>query len=192
MSELSPQNDFNEPHHQPSNSSTFKNSSHIEKFTKHSIICKETKEISNMFEEQMSEDNLFPKRKKRPMKKAPDAPKRFKSTYICFVGENMENAKKELADAKIPVTETMKILAKKWKELPPYEKQRYEIMAEEDKARYFYELSHYSGPMHVPNVRIKKNPVNFTNSILPSFTSFNIVLSRLDCSQTCYVRILII
>lgn len=35
-------------------------------------------------------------RKRRLLKKAPDAPKRFKSAYICFVMEKMDDVKKNL------------------------------------------------------------------------------------------------
>eukprot|EP01031_Cornospumella_fuschlensis_P027083 gene27083-32722_t len=35
-------------------------------------------------------------RKRRLLKKAPNAPKRFKSAYICFVTEKMEDVKKDL------------------------------------------------------------------------------------------------
>jgi hypothetical protein len=37
-----------------------------------------------------------PIRRKRLLKKAPDAPKRFKSAYICFVTERMDDVKKSL------------------------------------------------------------------------------------------------
>lgn len=41
-------------------------------------------------------------RKKRAFKKAPDAPKRFKSAYICFVKDKMDDVKKSLpADVKV-------------------------------------------------------------------------------------------
>ena len=76
-------------------------------------------------------------KKRKLMKKAPDAPKRFKSAYICFIGERME-LEKSKGIAKNPdskVTETMKVLANKWKELHPSEKERYELMAIADKQR---------------------------------------------------------
>ena len=37
------------------------------------------------------------KNKKRLLKKAPDAPKRFKSAYICYVMEKMDETKSEHA-----------------------------------------------------------------------------------------------
>lgn len=36
-------------------------------------------------------------RKRKPLKKAPNAPKRFKSAYICFVAEKMDDVKKRMA-----------------------------------------------------------------------------------------------
>lgn len=75
-------------------------------------------------------------KKRKAMKKAPDAPKRFKSAYICFIGERMETEKaNNLQNADPKVTEIMKILANKWKELSPHEKERYELMALHDKQR---------------------------------------------------------
>lgn len=41
------------------------------------------------------EDELPGGRKKRLLKKAPEAPKRFKTAYICFVMEKMDGVKEE-------------------------------------------------------------------------------------------------
>ena len=41
------------------------------------------------------EDEVPGGRKKRLLKKAPDAPKRFKTAYICFVMDRMDGAKDE-------------------------------------------------------------------------------------------------
>lgn len=51
-------------------------------------------------EQEMDQSSLTgqTQRKKRPFKKAPDAPKRFKSAYICFVTDKMEDVKKSLPD----------------------------------------------------------------------------------------------
>jgi hypothetical protein len=101
-------------------------------------------------------------KKRKLMKKAPDAPKRFKSAYICFIGEKMEfekaNGTANNPDTK--VTDIMKVLANKWKELHPSEKERYELMAIADKQRYMNEMQDYNGPLQVPNKRVKKNPVS--------------------------------
>ena len=41
------------------------------------------------------DDELRGGRKKRLLKKAPEAPKRFKTAYICFVMEKMDGVKEE-------------------------------------------------------------------------------------------------
>jgi hypothetical protein len=74
-------------------------------------------------------------RRKKQLKKAPDAPKRFKSAYICYVMEKMEDAKKMVPpDTKI--TDTMKVLAVMWRDLPAHERSHYERIAENDKNRF--------------------------------------------------------
>lgn len=98
-------------------------------------------------------------RKKRLLKKAPEAPRRFKTAYICFVMERMEEVKLQMNN-ETKVTDVMKILASMWKALSPLEKQKYERQADEDKSRYFEEMKRYTGPMQVPNKRQKKPPVN--------------------------------
>jgi hypothetical protein len=57
----------------------------------------ETKDICNAMVSEISNG-----RKRRLLKKAPDAPKRFKSAYICFVMDKMEEVKKSSSpDAKV-------------------------------------------------------------------------------------------
>jgi len=120
-------------------------------------------------------------RKKRLLKKAPDAPKRFKSAYICYVMDRMDEIKKTLSnDAK--VTDIMKILAKQWKSLPPLEKQKYEDYAQVDKSRYFNEMSHYSGPMQVPNKRQKKPP-GAPKRAMSAFLSYSQVMRPIIRAQ---------
>ncbi len=73
-------------------------------------------------------------KKRKLLKKAPNAPKRFKSAYICFITQNMDEMKNKLGqDSK--VTDVTKELAKIWKNLPSAEKNRYISVAEADKAR---------------------------------------------------------
>jgi hypothetical protein len=96
-------------------------------------------------------------RRRRALKKAPDAPKRFKSAYICYVMEKMDLVKANLPQDN-KVTETMKVLANMWRTLPAGERQKYEDIAAADKSRYFAEMANYSGPMQVPNKRQKKPP----------------------------------
>lgn len=98
-------------------------------------------------------------RKKRLLKKAPNAPRRFKSAYICFVMEKMDDVRKSFPDD-TKVTDVMKTLASMWKSASPMERQRFERQAEDDKTRYFSEMATYSGPLQVPNKRQRRPPVS--------------------------------
>jgi hypothetical protein len=42
-------------------------------------------------------DEIVSRNKKKLLKKAPDAPKRFKSAYICYVTKKMDEIKEESA-----------------------------------------------------------------------------------------------
>lgn len=110
-------------------------------------------------------------RRKRQLRKAKGAPKRFKSAYICYVMENMDEAKKTLTDA-VKATEAMKTLAVMWKELSPEAKMEYQKKAESDKIRYYAEMRDYTGPMHVPNKRQKK-PAGAPKRAMSAFLSFS-------------------
>lgn len=115
--------------------------------------------------------NHAAQRKKKAYKKAPDAPKRFKSAYICFVTDKMEVVKSTLP-ADVKVTEVMKVLAYMWKNLPPLEKLEYEKIARADKSRYLDELQNYNGPMQVPNKRQKK-PADAPRRGMSAFLSYS-------------------
>jgi hypothetical protein len=53
------------------------------------------------------EDETAGGRKKRLLKKAPDAPKRFKTAYICFVMDKMDSVKEQSPkDEKVLMTFT--------------------------------------------------------------------------------------
>lgn len=110
-------------------------------------------------------------RRKRLLRKAPEAPKRFKSAYICYVIENMSEAKKSQADD-VKLTDTIKVLAARWKLLSPEVRDQYKKMAAEDKSRYFSELKEYTGPMRIPNRRQKK-PAGAPKRAMSAFLSFS-------------------
>ena len=78
-------------------------------------------------------------KKRKLWKKAPDAPKRFKSAYICFIRERMEeeNAKNVTSEANEQSCKVlMKLQAKEWEMLDSSQKLKYEMMAMTDKQRY--------------------------------------------------------
>lgn len=101
------------------------------------------------------------RRKRRPkpsgFRKAPQAPKRFKSPYIYFSMARMEELKK-LSGGKTKVTSTSKQVSKEWKCLPPSERRKWEEVARRDKIRFMAEKTLYTGPWQVPAKRTKKDP----------------------------------
>ena len=66
----------------------------------------------------------------------------------------------------------MKTLAVRWRDLPADEREKYVLMAEADKARYFSEMATYDGPMQVLNKRAKK-PEDAPKRAMSAFLSFS-------------------
>eukprot|EP00977_Amphora_coffeiformis_P018201 scaffold6301_cov165-Amphora_coffeaeformis.AAC.4 len=94
-------------------------------------------------------------------KKAPDAPKRFKSAFIIFSAEKHKEIKARLAeDGRVEkTTDIAKMVSEAWRELNPEEKEVWEKKARKDKARYEVEKAMYKGPWKVPaNKRTPKDP----------------------------------
>ena len=99
------------------------------------------------------------KRKKdsSTLRKAPQAPKRFKSSYICFFMAKQPEIKSELGE-KATVTEISKRSAQMWRNLPGDERAHWDEVAAKDKQRYLVEKASYTGPWQVPWKRAKKDP----------------------------------
>jgi hypothetical protein len=97
------------------------------------------------------------KRDVTTMRKAPQAPKRFKSSYICFFTSKQPEIKGTLGD-KATVMEVSKKSAQMWKELEPEERAHWEEVASKDKERYMMEKESYCGPWQVPYKRARKDP----------------------------------
>jgi len=95
------------------------------------------------------------KREATALRKAPQAPKRFKSSYICFFMAKQPEIKEALGD-KATVTEISKRSAEMWKSLPAQERQHWDEVAAKDKQRYMVEKAAYTGPWQVPWKRAKK------------------------------------
>lgn len=96
-------------------------------------------------------------------KKAPQAPRRFKSSYMFFSTKKHKEIRAELAEKgegnKLSTTEVAKMVSQAWKALPDEEREKWEVMARQDKARYEMEKSMYTGPWKVPATkRVSKDP----------------------------------
>lgn len=97
------------------------------------------------------------KRDSSTFRKAPQAPKRFKSSYICFFMAKQPVIKAELGD-NANVTSISKRSAEMWKHLSPEERAHWDDVAAKDKQRYMNEKASYTGPWQVPWKRVKKDP----------------------------------
>lgn len=109
-------------------------------------------------------------------KKAPGAPKRFKSAFIFFSSEKHKEIRSQMmADGnlqkvmqlntssnsnliflKVFIFQTVqiaKLVAEAWKKLSPEEREKWEVMASRDKARYEMEKTMYKGPWKVPAIK---------------------------------------
>lgn len=94
-------------------------------------------------------------------KKAPDAPKRFKSAFIIFSAEKHKEIKEDLLKQgrSEKTTDIAKLVSESWRELNPEQKEVWEKKARKDKARYEVEKAMYKGPWKVPaNKRTPKDP----------------------------------
>ena len=100
---------------------------------------------------------LKKKKDSSTLRKAPQAPKRFKSSYICFFMAKQPEIKDELGD-KATVTEISKRSAQMWRSLPAEDRAHWDDVAAKDKQRYLVEKASYTGPWQVPWKRAKKDP----------------------------------
>ncbi|GKY95720.1 hypothetical protein MPSEU_000532800 [Mayamaea pseudoterrestris] len=91
------------------------------------------------------------------LRKNPHAPKRFKSSYICFFIAKQAGIKQELGES-ATVAEISRQSAILWKRLSETERKHWEEMATKDKERYNIEKATYTGPWQVSTKRAKKDP----------------------------------
>jgi len=106
---------------------------------------------------QISEKKAKRKRDNAALRKAPQAPKRFKSSYICFFMAKQPEIKEELGE-NASVAAISKRSAELWKNLSAEDRAHWEEIAAKDKQRYMVEKSTYTGPWQVPWKRAKKDP----------------------------------
>jgi len=91
------------------------------------------------------------------LRKAPQAPKRFKSSYILFFMEKQEKIKSELPEGSL-VGDVSKKSSELWKKLSTDERALWDARAEKDKQRFMNEKAAYTGPWQIPWKRAKKDP----------------------------------
>eukprot|EP00534_Pseudo-nitzschia_fraudulenta_P003715 CAMPEP_0201131450 /NCGR_PEP_ID=MMETSP0850-20130426/42819_1 /ASSEMBLY_ACC=CAM_ASM_000622 /TAXON_ID=183588 /ORGANISM="Pseudo-nitzschia fraudulenta, Strain WWA7" /LENGTH=415 /DNA_ID=CAMNT_0047401493 /DNA_START=259 /DNA_END=1506 /DNA_ORIENTATION=+ len=110
-------------------------------------------------------------------KKAPQAPRRFKSSYMFFSTKKHKEIRAELAEKgegqKLSTTEVAKMVSQAWKALPEDEREKWEVMARQDKARYEMEKSMYTGPWKVPATKRASKDPKAPKRPMSAFLSFS-------------------
>mmetsp|Transcript_40220 Transcript_40220/g.78617 ORF Transcript_40220/g.78617 Transcript_40220/m.78617 type:complete len:352 (-) Transcript_40220:71-1126(-) len=91
----------------------------------------------NLLESAMSE-----KKRRRKMPKDPLAPKRARGSFVFFTYDIRPIIIRESSDIKF--IEVGRIMGERWRALNPEEKQKYEILAAEDKIRFRQEMEEYT------------------------------------------------
>uniref|UniRef100_A0A7S3LGL9 HMG box domain-containing protein n=1 Tax=Amphora coffeiformis TaxID=265554 RepID=A0A7S3LGL9_9STRA len=97
------------------------------------------------------------KSQKMKFKKAPGAPKRFKSAYM-FFSENMHKVIRLQENRKIRAAEVAKMVSQTWKSLSGEERAPWIEMGREDRERYEREKASYKGPWKIPDVKDPNAP----------------------------------
>jgi HMG (high mobility group) box len=113
--------------------------------------------LSELYPEEPVLKKSARKRLPATLRKAPNAPKRFKSSYICFFMEKQPGIKEELG-SEATVTNISKRAAELWKSLSAEDRTVWDDVAAQDKQRYMIEKSQYTGPWQIPWKRPKKDP----------------------------------
>jgi len=91
------------------------------------------------------------------MRKAPQAPKRFRSSYILFYAHVRDEIKTALGGKASGPVITRKA-SEQWKGLSVEDRKRWELKATNEKMRYEIEKAAYTGPWKLPYKSIKKDP----------------------------------
>jgi hypothetical protein len=107
------------------------------------------------------------KKGKGGFRKAPQAPRRFKSPYILFSISKMAEYKSSISNKHLQVTTISRHIAQEWKLLPTTERTKWDQIAMQDKLRYNAEKQLYTGPWHVPSKRSRKVRTNFCLHYIP-------------------------
>mmetsp|Transcript_18278 Transcript_18278/g.26241 ORF Transcript_18278/g.26241 Transcript_18278/m.26241 type:complete len:370 (-) Transcript_18278:73-1182(-) len=107
-------------------------------------------------------------------KKAPGAPRRFKSAFIFFSTQKHKEIRLGLGKAgeKEKTTNVAKMVSEAWKSLPSDERDYWEEMARKDKERYEMEKATYKGPWKVPAEKPVKDP-NAPKRPMSAFLSYS-------------------
>ena len=114
--------------------------------------------IALMESQQTQADDVEkPKKRKTKKTKDPDAPKRAKSAYIRWMGENRSQIQASLGEGH-KQTEVMREAGKQWKALDDSEKQPFEEEFKLDQERYKAEMAEYKPVAPVDSYSVDNYP----------------------------------
>jgi len=126
-----------------------------------------------------SADEIKTKKKKikstQKFRKAPNAPRRFKSAFIFYSQSRhpVIGAKLRSNNHSVTAAEVAKIVAKEWRGLSPDDKAYWETKASKDKKRYYIENSIYTGPHKVPVSKQSKKDPNAPKRPMSAFLAYS-------------------
>lgn len=115
------------------------------------------------------------KKSKTKYKKAPQAPRRFKSAYMFFSTTKHKDIREELGTKGVAekTTNIAKLVSKAWKELSTEERDKWEEMARKDKLRFEVEKSLYTGPWKVPAKKRSQRDPNAPKRPMSAFLAYS-------------------
>jgi hypothetical protein len=119
----------------------------------------EQEEMQPVQKQQASEKQSRGKKRdaSKQFRKAPGAPKRFKSSYIFFFMDCQARLAKELGQ-KFAAADISRRSAAIWHNLPSNERAHWDDLSAQDKERYLAQKDAYTGPWQIPVKRTKKQP----------------------------------
>jgi len=123
----------------------------------------QSKHIMKLLKEKKNEITPLLSNSKTKRKKDPEAPKKWKTSYIFFCAAQRELLKNQ--DVKFKATEITAKLAEMWKHLSDREKVKYEELSKQDKERYIKEMSTYS-PSETYKKKERTGPKRPTSSYM--------------------------
>jgi len=115
------------------------------------------------------------KQSKTKYKKAPQAPRRFKSAYIFFSTTKHKEIREELRTKGIveKTTNIAKLVSQAWKKLSADERDEWEGIAQQDKIRFEVEKSLYTGPWKVPAEKRSQKDPNAPKRPMSAFLAYS-------------------
>jgi len=112
--------------------------------------------------------------KKKQHKKAPGAPRRFKTAFIFFSTAKHKEIRQELGSrgSKQKTPNIAKMVGEAWRNLTKEERAAWDEIAAKDKARFELEKSVYKGPWQVPNDDGERNNPKAPRRPCSAFVAF--------------------